>query len=648
VSPTTPGCDDPITVLLVGDEPSAAEPTGELLERGDVRIDVEAVTGARDGLDRLARGDIDCVVSAYRLSGTDGIEFLDAVRERHPDLPFILFAEEGSEAVASEAVSAGATDYLRAGGDPDGTELLANRVRNAVERYRAEQRAAVLQRIRALATEVNQALVRAADRAEIESRVCGILSDASPYLFVWIGEHDPETGTVEARAMAGAERDYLDTVEITADGDDTGRGPTGRAVRTRETAVTNDVRTDEEYEPWREAALDRGYRSSAAVPLVYDDTLYGVLNVYADRPGAFDDRERDLLEGLGDDIAHAIHTQEVRQERRRRVARLEALFEQSPDMIDVHDADGTIVDANPMLAEKLGYPSDELVGKRVWEVDTTADPETTRATLAGMDSGDRIQVDGRFRRKDGSTFPVEVHVRRLDVADGDRFLVISRDITDRRERERKLRERTERLEEFAEVVSHDLRTPLSTARGYLDLARDDAGTDHLDRVARNLDRMERIVEDVLWLARSGDDIGSTGAVDLRELVEAAWKVVAGARTDAELVFVGEFEHIDADDDRLRQLVENLLGNALEHGGRDVTVRVEQLADGFAVADDGPGIPEEERARIFDAGYTVEEGTGVGLHIVKAIADAHGWDLTVTGTDGGGARFEVTGVDVVDV
>ena len=98
--------------------------------------------------------------------------------------------------------------------------------------------------------------------------------------------------------------------------------------------------------------------------------------------------------------------------------------------------------------------------------------------------------------------------------------------------------------------------------------------------------------------------------------------------------------------RVLTLVENLFRNAVEHGGPDVTIRVETFADGFAVEDDGPGVPEAERDEVFDSGYTTkDDGIGFGLNIVEKIVDAHGWDITVTDGTDGGARFEITGVEI---
>ncbi len=103
--------------------------------------------------------------------------------------------------------------------------------------------------------------------------------------------------------------------------------------------------------------------------------------------------------------------------------------------------------------------------------------------------------------------------------------------------------------------------------------------------------------------------------------------------------------LDADRTRLRQLVENLLGNAVEHGGEAVAVEVGDLDDGFYVEDNGPGIDPADRGEVFDSGSsTAEQGSGLGLTIVREIEDAHGWTIRVTEGTNGGARFEITGIE----
>jgi signal transduction histidine kinase len=249
----------------------------------------------------------------------------------------------------------------------------------------------------------------------------------------------------------------------------------------------------------------------------------------------------------------------------------------------------------------------------------------------------------------------------MNDADGERYLdalvtpivnsrllgwsLIFRDITEHKRREQELQRQNERLDEFASVVAHDLRNPMNVAQGRVNLAREEVESEHLEIAAQSIARIGTIIDESLTLAREGKSVGALERVDLRTVVEQCWGTVSTAdaslRLDADL-------SIRADPSRLQHVVENLLRNAVEHGGDDVVVRVGSLADGgFYVEDDGPGIPPEARETVFVPGYTRDRnGTGLGLTIVKRIAEAHGWGVTVTESSTGGARFEFSGVDVV--
>jgi signal transduction histidine kinase len=212
-------------------------------------------------------------------------------------------------------------------------------------------------------------------------------------------------------------------------------------------------------------------------------------------------------------------------------------------------------------------------------------------------------------------------------------------------RQRELEHQIERLDEFAGIVSHDLRNPLSVAKGHLELLAEDRElTEHPDvrKVERALDRMSRLIDDLLELARAGQQVDELRPVSLRRVVRSAWSSVEtnGAELRADVD-----GRVLADESRLTQLLENLFRNAVEHGGRDVTVTVGALPDGFFVADDGPGVPEADREEIVDAGYSTNDaGTGFGLSIAQEIVDAHGWRVDVTESESGGARFEFRGVE----
>lgn len=219
-------------------------------------------------------------------------------------------------------------------------------------------------------------------------------------------------------------------------------------------------------------------------------------------------------------------------------------------------------------------------------------------------------------------------------------------------REEEIARERDRLEEFAGLVSHDLRSPLNVAAGNLEMVRERLVAEQielseLDTVARSLDRMDALVEDMLTLAKQGSAIDETETVSLSTLAEECWASVDTA--NAELVVTGDLR-FQADRSRLRQALENLFANAVTHGSASVRVETGALDDGsgFYVADDGPGIPADIRETVFDAGVTTQpDGTGFGLKIVSEVADAHGWTLSVVDADNGGARFEFRDVDSVE-
>jgi PAS domain S-box-containing protein len=308
------------------------------------------------------------------------------------------------------------------------------------------------------------------------------------------------------------------------------------------------------------------------------------------------------------------------------------------DALLIVSRDGRVEEANPAAEGLFDVGHGELVGRVVDDLfvhdasafgvgddPTTTDGEATVVTASGetvpvLYSASTLSTDGR---------------------DGHGVVCIVRDITDRKRHEEALRRQNDRLDEFASVISHDLRNPLGIAQGHLDLTRETGTTEHLQTVDCALERIESLVDGLLRLARQGQTVGETCPVPLDEVVDAAWRTVETG--EATLRVTGELGSVEADGDRLRQALENLFRNALDHAGRRVTVTVSPLADasGFAVVDDGPGVPADEREDVFDYGYSTDDaGTGFGLAIVRTVVEAHGWDVSLTEGDGGGARFEI--------
>jgi len=791
-----PTMNDSVVVLHVDDDEDDRERLRRHLDRLLASVELLAATDGEGATETLDREPVDCVVSDYRLPETDGLALLEAVRGRDPELPFVLFTDEGSEEVASEAISAGVSDYVEKGGH-EGYALLATRVRRLVERHRARRQAARLDRTTTIVSRLNRALVRADGRRAVERDVCAILADADPYRRVWIAR--AEDGRLTLHATAGDEG-WVPDLPRPIDDPTAGETVIGRAVETGEPATTADV---------SEPGGSLPCRSAAAVPLVHDGRMYGVLGLCADRRDAFDDHEREVLADVAADVAYAIDSLAVRA----RMERAEKAVTHAADAVFITDREGTIEYVNPSFEEVTGFSAAEAVGRnprilksgvqgvtyydrlwdalldgQVWEeevVNERADgaryhahqtiapivedgeiekfvaiqrditerkrleAHLQRTALAltrlyevaadreleleakldrvleigadhlGFSVGYLTRIDGGVqeivattgdhdRIRPGRIDPIEdtycrhtvdagepvviedVHEAgladdrayeifglrcyvgaRIDVdgepygtlcfgaecAREDPILDVQRSTVrvlaqwigheiERRAASRELRRQNDRLEEFVSAVSHDLRNPLDIASGYLDLTEaelaDDPDlasvTEHVATVDDAVGRMVTIVEDTLTLARQGRTVDEFEELSLAAIARRSWEGVDTA--DASLEVRGD-SRLSGDGDRLRQVFENLYRNAVEHAGEGAAVAVGPTDRGFYVADDGPGIPRDDRERVFEHGYTTDDGTGFGLAIVERIVDAHGWSIDATEGDRGGARFDVS-------
>jgi len=342
------------------------------------------------------------------------------------------------------------------------------------------------------------------------------------------------------------------------------------------------------------------------------------------------------------------------------------------------DTAGAVAFANQRFYNVYGLSPDSTIGADLGTVRSVVDEgfeeleRAVRAVLDGDTAEERVEIT--------TLHPVELpYPRRLPVearvtpitSDGTDLgaLVSLRRIDDRKAYERQLKRQNERLEEFADVVAHDLRNPLSVAGGRLELLADEHDSEHIEAVQNALGRMRAIIDETLTLAKQGRYVGEKSVVSLPALAERCWETV---ETPGVRLSVETDASVLADADRLRHLFENLFRNSVEHsstGNRAkpgdavehaasgsvtdpnaVTVRVGLLQDadgpiGFYVEDDGPGIPADKRDRVFEPGYsTAADGTGYGLAIVTWIAEAHDWSVSATESAAGGARFEFTDVE----
>jgi len=649
-----------IKILHVDDDVGIVELAATFLQRHDDRFSVETATSASEGLDALDDG-IDCVVSDYDMPEMDGIELLEAVRETDPDLPFILFTGKGSEEVASEAISAGVTDYLQKETGTSQYTVLANRIANAVEQTRSMRELESSRRRLALLFEQSPLGVIEWNEAFEFNRI----NDAAETI---LGYTESElVGESWAKVVPETEREAVGAVTDAVLDDEGGYF-----------SVNENLRKDGEVIvcEWHNRVITEGDGDVVTIFSLFQDVTERKQREWEL------ERHRENLEGLHE-AANRLYQAESVEEC------YEIMIEAAVTILGFDwctlaspaDEDESrfqiraISEGTPLDVGDQPFAVDEGIAGDVFQTKEASIVEDAQATERGQPTDGDIRAALTVPVADWGIFQaVATTVGAFD--DQDRkhasLLVSSMLATierleqqgELRERQRALERQNERLDEFASVVSHDLRNPLTVADGRLDLAREaiDArrptGTgsgddtwavidDHLDAVERSHDRMQALIDDLLALARHGETPTEIAPVHLGTLAADSWAAVEtrDASLDAEIDL-----RIRADGNRLRQLFENCFRNAVEHAGPSVTVSVGELddRDGFYVEDDGPGIPPSERERLFDFGYsTSEEGTGFGLSIVAEIAEAHDWRIDVVEGAAGGARFEVAGVERIE-
>lgn len=319
----------------------------------------------------------------------------------------------------------------------------------------------------------------------------------------------------------------------------------------------------------------------------------------------------------------------------------ESLAQNSPDPIFSVGTDGEVRYANPSIRQVLGYEPEALVGESAEVlVPDRFQEKFTQLAKAYLETGKQtINWDGAellALTADGEELPVSVSIVEHH-GDGDRvFSAVLRDISDQIERREELKAEAKRMEEFAGTVARDVRDPLNAAEATVSLLEAETDSDRIEELRGHHDRIDDVIEDALTLT-SHDGAADTEAVALSDVAMEAWSKVSDAETNFRLA--GDPGLVEADADQLRTLLENLLTNVAKHGGERARLGALDEGEGFFVADDGPGIPVDERDAAFDYGYS-DSGTGLGLAIVERIAEAHDWTVSVTESEEGGARFDI--------
>ena len=400
-----------------------------------------------------------------------------------------------------------------------------------------------------------------------------------------------------------------------------------------------------------------------ALPLTFEERLLGVIYLFRSGTSAFTANDRAVLGSFADQAAIAVRNAQLYQQVSAEKQQLNAIIQHSADGVMILDPDLRIQVFNRALSQMTGWPAETAIGRPCYEV--LALEVATGPNLCGSEPGTAVfpegqplMVEGLLARPGGSRVAVSITYSPLYDEEGRLAQVIANvvDIT-------RFREAEEMKSTFVSVISHELKTPVALIKGYANtLARDDARWDNatlregLQVIGEESDRLNALINNLLDASRiqAGAFKLEKGDVLISKLAE---RVVETFRIQAEnhrflLDFSADFPYVSGDEERLRQVLNNLVSNAIKYSPAGGEIRVGGWSDDATatiyVADQGIGIPVEEQGKLFQRFYRVDsslrrstQGAGLGLFLCKSIVEAHGGRIWLRSEPGKGTTVFFT-------
>jgi PAS domain S-box-containing protein len=549
-------------------------------------------------------------------------------------------------------------------------------------RERSETAAALkrLNRVYTVLSNINQAIIRIRDPQTMLQEACRIAVEDGDFRLAWIGLLDSATGEVTAAAKAGLNNGYVEQLCLSIYTEPHNQGPTATTIREGQYSIANDIEHDPRMALWRAEAIERGYRSSAAFPLVVFGTVRGIVNLYAEEPQFFNPEEIILLDELARDISFALEFAEQEQGRQQ----AEAALRESQQLF------ASVVNTSPSLIWMSGLDKGCTWFNKPWLAFTgrAMTLELGDGWAAGVHSDDLAHclhiytkafearqpfaMEYRLRRHDGEyRWLLDQGHPRYDASGAFAGYIGScLDISEHRNLEKQMRHavKMESIGTLAGGVAHDFNNILMAIIGYGQLAlmgmpQDDPQRSNIRHMLEGADRAARLTKDLLLFSRK--QICERKPVDLIEIVKAVEKFIVrviGEDIVCETRLPNEPLTVLADSHQIEQVLMNFATNARDAMARGGTfcITAEQTilnrdfiaAHGFGkpgpfalltVADSGSGIDEQTRNRIFEPFFTtkgVGKGTGLGLAVVYGIIKQHEGYINVYSEPGTGATFRI--------
>jgi NtrC-family two-component system sensor histidine kinase KinB len=502
-------------------------------------------------------------------------------------------------------------------------------------------------RTMAMMAETTRMIVSSLDLSEVLNQV---LSRVVSLLGVEAGSIallDEASGDLVFQSATGPKADALKDKRLKP-----GQGVAGWVVQNGKPLVVPDTRIDDRFDRKFDEQTGFVTRAVACVPILLREKILGVVEVINPRSGAFSEQSVQVLEYLTGLAASAISHAQLFSATRSAEQRYSTLFQDSIDPILITDLDGKIVDANARAAQFTGYTREGLLKIRIQALHPVYTGKLGQR-FSDISHGEVRNYETRLRTHSGNQAPVELYIKRIPGPDADQDTVqwIVRDITERAELD-------ELRSDLTSMLFHDMRSPLGNVISSLQLLNDPPPTDETIRSLltislRSARRLSRMIDSLLDLRRleEGRAVIRRTKVSLSaltaEAVEEAQPVAEGKGIILQMAIPLSLPTVEADSDMIRRVISNLLDNAVKYTPAGGSIRLTAEPDGqlvlFSVADSGPGIPAEERHRIFDKYGRIErigapKGLGLGLAFCRLAIKAHGGRIWVDSPPEGGAVF----------
>lgn len=508
----------------------------------------------------------------------------------------------------------------------------------------------------------NQAVIRAKDEIQLIHDLCDILVTKGGYRLSWVGyAMDDAEKTVQPIASSGFNLNYVETAGLVWTNTERGQGPVGTAIRTKMPAMCRDIQTDPKLALWREDAINRGYASLIALPLIIEDQCIGTLNLYSKEPDAFDIEETQLLVELAQDLAFGISSLRTQGNLVFSETKYRKLMETAHDAIFLADAKtGILLETNEAAQNLVGYPIAEIIGMHHTQLHPKEEQKRySKIFMDHIKNGKSISTVLMVQHKDGSHIPVMVSANTFKIGKKKVTQGIFRDVSEIIQAEERLRQsqKMEAIGTLAGGIAHDFNNILSPIMGYTELAMLETAKGQniqsdLSRVMKAASRAKDLVQQILTFSRK--DTTQKKPIRMQRVIRETVKFLR-ATIPASIELHTEIDEacdpVMSNQTQIQQILMNLAANAyhaMKEKGGQLDILLKQMEPDFLMApefdnltlgryiclsikDTGTGINPEDIDRIFDPYFTTknnEEGTGLGLSVVHGIVESYGGIIKV--------------------